>query len=510
MARIIRGSTEAKGPARAALVAGAAFAGLILPSPAAAESRAERNLAVVQRMEAAYDRDDCKTVLKLGVPLVDSKRGMDLPDEYVAYVYDVVTGCEAEAKATEAAYRHALRGTTLEGSSDYLWRMRLVIEVVEKKHDAAVSTIEAMDRGRGAALNSAPLQWMWRLNGELEKEGKKALRRRLLKVLAGSSYAPDESYGPMSGFQYDYAVMLAEAGKTEEARALVAQLETPSSLAKASLDSRLRGLLSGNPDIRAAAERSLARHRDAIARHPDRLEPSLRAAGDLRRLGRPAEALQLLEPAAGRIDDPAAFTDRADRLNWWWNEVGYLHLQLGHYDKAVAAFRKGAEIVESGGLNVSQVINLAQIQNSYGHGEEAIKTLSVFEASGRSLSPYGNMALRYNRACAHSVAKRPADSAADVAYIRAHPKDAPLMLGSLLLCLGDLDGAAAEFIKRLDDPDTRTDALIELSDYDDPPVRIPRDPGEARIPELKARADVKAAIARAGGIRRFQVQPGEL
>jgi hypothetical protein len=120
------------------------------------------------------------------------------------------------------------------------------------------------------------------------------------------------------------------------------------------------------------------------------------------------------------------------------------------------------------------------------------------------------MAMRYNRACAHAVAKRPGDAAADLAYIQTNSKDAPGMLGSLLLCLGDLDGAAADYIGRLDDPETRSEALLELSDYDDPPVKVPLDPAAARVPALKARTDVKAAIARAGGIRRFRVQADSL
>ncbi len=512
MVRISGGTRRANGPAArwAASIAAALFLGVVPSAAAAKASPAKRNLALVQRMQAANVRDDCKTVIALGVPLVDGKGATGLADEYLVYVHDIVARCEIRADATEAAYRHALKGTALEGSSDFLWRLRLVIEVEEKKHEAAVATIEAMNQGRGAELNAVPMEVMWALDGDLEREAKTDLRRRLLAVLGGNSYAPEESYGPAGRFQYDHAVMLAEAGKTDEARAIVARLDTPSSLASASLDSRLRDFLPGDPDLRAATERSLARHKAAIARHPDRLEPLLLAAGDLRRLGRTAEALQLLEPAAGRIGVPEAFTDQAKQLNWWWNEVGNLHLQLGHHDEAVDAFRKGAQIVEDGALNVSQVINLAEIHNSYGHGEEALKTLAVFEASERPLSPYGHMALRYNRACAHAVARRPADAAADLAYVRAHPKDSPGMLGNLLLCLGDMDGAAAEFIKRLEGADTRTAALIELSDYDDPPVAVPLDPAEARFPALKARADIKAAIARAGGIRRFRIQPGRL
>lgn len=488
-------------------VAAALGAAILSTAPASGEAtRAERNLAIVQRMEAAYESDDCGTVLKLGVPLVDAKGGIGLPDEAVAYAYDVVTGCEALAKDLQAAYRHALKGTGLEGSSDYLWRTRFAIELKENRYEAAVATVEAMLRGRGAALNSIPEGWMWRLEQELQKAGLAGPRRRLIEALADNSYAPEEAYGPVDGFRLEYAALLAAAGETEKARAVVATLETPSTLAEASLDPRLRGFFTGEPDVRAAAERSLARHREAFARHPDRIQPLLLVSADLRQLGRPADALRLLQSVAPRIDDPDAFADIDDKRVWWWNELASIHAELGHYDDAVAALRKAAAMDEDGRPNVSQVINLANLQTRYGHGEEALKTLAVFDDPGREMSPYGRVALHYQRGCAKAVAGRPGDAAEDLAFVRAHEKDAEGTLAHLLLCLGDMDGAAASYIAQLDDPDRRSAILLRLSDYDDPPVRVPLGAAETRLLALKQRADVKAAIARAGGTRRFRVQ----
>ena len=83
-------------------------------------------------------------------------------------------------------------------------------------------------------------------------------------------------------------------------------------------------------------------------------------------------------------------------------------------------------------------------------------------------------------------------------------------MADLYLCLGDMDGAAAAFIRRLEDPDRRADALLQLSDYDDPPVKRPPHPVHSRLEALKSREDVKAAIEKAGGIRRFRLQRGEL
>jgi hypothetical protein len=57
---------------------------------------------------------------------------------------------------------------------------------------------------------------------------------------------------------------------------------------------------------------------------------------------------------------------------------------------------------------------------------------------------------------------------------------------------------------------TSARTLLRLSDFDPPPVALPPGPIDAKLPALKARADVKAAIARAGGIRRIHLQPEEI
>ena len=483
---------------------------LLLAGSAPALADSGKNLERLQQAAQAADRGECATALKLARPLVRPGASTGLNGEMQAIAFEIATRCELAAKQIEAAYDHALRGSVLDDSDDYLWRARLVLELDGKKWEAAVATVEAMTQGRGAALNAAPIRWMWDLDNALRDSGDVALRRRLLKVLASDSYAPEELAGPADGFRSAYATLLAEAGETEAAAAIVRALEDPLTLAEASLDPKLRGFVPAALDLRAASERSLQRYRDSIARHPDKLDPLLEAAADLRRLGRPAEAVALLESARPRIDDPAAFSDRDERLSWWWDALGRSHSALGHYDEAVDAFRKGAAISEGGLPNVSQTINLAAAQNSFGHGEEALKTLAVFDDPKVGASPYGFMEMRLARGCAQAVAGRPAAAAADLAYAREHEKDHPEALANLLLCLGDMDGAAAAFIRRLDNPDQRAAALLQLSDYDPPPAARPADPVDSRLPALKARPDVKAAIDRAGGIRRFNIQPSGL
>jgi tetratricopeptide (TPR) repeat protein len=220
--------------------------------------------------------------------------------------------------------------------------------------------------------------------------------------------------------------------------------------------------------------------------------------------------VQLLQAVSERLADPKAFEDSDERINWYWDAIGRSEAALGHYDEAVAAFRKGAAAAEDGSPNVSQVINLALFQARALRGEEALKTLAAFDEPGRTASPYGLMEMRAARGCAHAVAGHRAEARAELDYMLAHEADHPEALSDLLLCMDDMDGAAASFIRRLGNEDQRVAALIQLSDYDPPPVPHPGDPIDGRLAKVKVRADVQAAIARAGGLRRFPLQPGEL
>jgi hypothetical protein len=77
-----------------------------------------------------------------------------------------------------------------------------------------------------------------------------------------------------------------------------------------------------------------------------------------------------------------------------------------------------------------------------------------------------------------------------------------------LLCAGDQDGAAARMIARLDDPESRADALVELQDYLPPahPTAFRR-AADARRAALKARPDVQAAVNRWGRILSWPTLP---
>jgi tetratricopeptide (TPR) repeat protein len=243
-----------------------------------------------------------------------------------------------------------------------------------------------------------------------------------------------------------------------------------------------------------------------MATHPYRLEAVYKTSENLRQLGRAREALEVLRAAEAEIGTPGAFSDLEDHLSWFWDNMARTYRMLGRYDDALAAYAKGGSARERGNLNVSQVLNMAGNQLSFGRNEDALRTIAVFDDPKRRRSPYGEMVLRYVRGCAHAFAGRRDLTGPDLAYAKAHEKDNREAFAWLMLCTGDMDGAAAAYIKRLDDPEQRGDALMSFSDFDDPSVARPPDPFDSLLKAVAARPDVKAAIKRAGGVRRFRVQ----
>lgn len=469
---------------------------------AAAPSKVGKTEKTLQRLVTAAELEDCKTVLRVGEPLLRAGTTA-LPAKIEAYVIGQVASCAYSNGEVTKALSYLQRGSRREDSDDLLWGLRLGFEVHAQRYDEAVATVEEMSQGRGAALNSVPIKLFYELNNALEEGSQPALRRRLLSVVGGGGYAPTGWAGDAQGLQYQYAELLADEGDLDRARAIMGTLYDPGLLVDAMFDPRLRALLPPDLDLRAAAERALANDRELMARHPDLLAPMSNVVTDLHRLGRAEEALMLLQAVEKQVEDENGFSDREEMLPWYWDSVGRSYVLLGRYEDAVGAFRRGGTLAEGGALNVSQIINLAVVQLRFGQPAEALKTLAVFEDPARKLSGYGHMAMRNVRGCAHAALGNKSGAEADLAYAVAHEKDSVGTLMSLYLCMGRIDEAAAVLIRRLDDPERRSGALQRLAEYEAPRIKIPLDPAEARMPDLKARDDVQAAIARAGGIPRI-------
>lgn len=464
--------------------------------------------ALERHIQAGGDKaeqGDCRGSLKHLDAALGDKDFPDLPEVGQGAVYLVAAVCALEVDKQDEAYSYALGGTSRPAASESLWRIRLGIELTEKRDAQAVETIEAIASRSPGGLNAMPIRWFYQL--DLRARSNPALQRRLLRVLSAADYRPQDVATSTDDFKRGYAAILADSGDTAGALAMARSIESPATLLLVSVDPRLRAALPAEFDGQAEVERSLTKARETAANHPESIFAVVQVARYQRMLGRPEDSLATL--VAARLDGPqgAAFTD--EHRNWWWDAFARTYEMLGRYDEAVDAFHAGMAGQEYGQSNVSQALNLSYTQLRFGRPAEALSTLSALEKGKYRASPYGKMVMHMAQGCSRIGVGQTAAAKADLDYAAAHEGDHQEALMNLQLCAGDLEGAAGTVIRRLDDPERRSAALLQLSEFDPPPATLPPTPAELRLPELKARPDVQAAIARAGGVRRYRLQGSE-
>ena len=463
--------------------------------------------ARVKALADAADRNDCNGVIRVGQSLLRD-RTADLPNQARSQLFDVVVSCEAEAGKENDAYRDAVTATALEDSSDYVWRVRLAGELTGKRYPAAMTTIEAMTNGRGAALGSVPVRWFWQLHRSLEDQANGALDMQLLKILT-SSYQPNEPFAEIDAFRLIYARKLKTAGDMAEARAQTNAVTMFSGLVNIGLDPDLRPLRGSPINLEKAAEQQLEDDRALLGQHPDSLQGVNSVAEDLNRLGKYQDALATLETARAAIAKSDGFQDAGEQASWWWDSLAKTYILMGDYPHMVEAYRGGIKAGEDGGPNVSQLLNLGEDQIRFGHYTDALTTVTP-QGTPPQRSPYGDMTFHFVHGCAAFKANQAGLAAQDIEYVRAHEKDGAGPATDLMLCIGDYESAAQILVRWLDNVDNRIGALRMLADYRPNSPGVPDLPGYEQLSRIKARPDVKAAAEKAGGLPKFPFKRGGL
>ena len=338
-----------------------------------------------------------------------------------------------------------------------------------------------------------------------------ALEHQLLQELDRRDYTPGNPYDGAEALWLSYAGLLVEDEDTERASQVLNRIDYPYYVAIIGMDRRFREIAVEHPeqfDPRLSAERQLARDEAAMRAHPDLARGVSETAMDLRLLGRPREALELLDKALVRVrsGSPAkpAYSDLNARANWLENDRADALRDLGRFDEWVAGMVAASKLAENGADNVSQVINLAEALVDMDRPAEALNGLAVFavHGEGRRASPYGVMEMMATRACAFAELMRTTDLAATISYMREHESDNPAAVTDALVCADDLDAAAASLTRRLADPQLRYRALWEIADFTDQPPRAPhmRVVAERRR-ALRERADVARSITAVADLR---------
>ncbi len=316
-------------------------------------------------------------------------------------------------------------------------------------------------------------------------------------------WTPADPFTELDGMRQIQVEGLLRHGDTAKAIEVTRKISNPDILVAMRADKRFDALSAAGPgllDPKAAALRQLAGIDALYAAHPGLLSGVDARTSALLDLDRGEEALAFVEAAITRAQkDPGAFEDVDARLAWTINLKTHALGTLGRDEEALEALETAARVPEKGKANVNQTLNLAAQQMSMGRFKAALATVSSVRDD--RVSPYGKAVGLRITACSATLLGdlKTADEA--LGQLRELKLEAKRQLEDALLCRGDLDGAAAMLIERLQNPVQRNLALAGLQVTPLRPSPLPLDVTlRQRRAELRARPDVRAAIDAVGRV----------
>ncbi len=384
------------------------------------------------------------------------------------------------------------------------WTMRARLAYwVENWLDAGTA-ITAVAKRWPKSLSDLDSQLVQRTAYKLQQDkGLGAARLAMLQELFAAGFHVEWGTEPSQLWQ-DLALDAAQRGDLKRAREVLQRIDDPGTLVRMRVDRRFDALLAAEPsafDIAAAANAECRRWRDLTRQNPRKLAPLVQYLYSLMTVGDYPQILARADKAIAQngkgTQDKPAFEDTEDQLNWIYDLRSQALRGMGRFDESLLALQAASQQREVSTDKVSQAINLGFVYTDMRRPEDALRALEGIDWA-KTLSGYGRMQLQHVRLRAYlQLGKR--DAAEEVfAWLRENRTDAQDTWQSAMLDWGDADGAAAQYITRLRDPDERADALYSAQTFRDRP-RLPQETEEqAQWRALLDRKDVAAVIVEVG------------
>lgn len=324
-------------------------------------------------------------------------------------------------------------------------------------------------------------------------------RRQMLETLYERRWHPadDASAGPL---WRELTRMLLEANAPDRAAQVAVLIRDPDDVIAMRADARF-GKVIRAPFVRSDPER-LARERmealrQAIAQHPRSLQTLRNLLASLARYRMDAEVLKLAAEVDNRIQvaGTSAYEDTTKNLSWVLDAHARALRHLGRYQEAVDTLRRATDLPDRTD-KVSQPVNLAALLCELELPEEALKLLPPLD----QVTAYGKMQIESIRLTAALELGTPDDATAALAYLRENRADSPETLQQALLRAGELDEAEQWLLARLNDPEMRTAALVEMQKYFEPPLPPRAAQWRERRMSVINRTAIRAVVSRLGRV----------
>lgn len=316
--------------------------------------------------------------------------------------------------------------------------------------------------------------------------------------LAGRDWRPVDPLFSPDVIGFHRAVHLLAHGAKADAATVVAGFTEPEVVALVGVDKRFDTLVAGHPewtDVAAANARRLAKFEALQASDPGKLYLRTAVTGHRWTMGDRDKALEALDKAIADAERHPSLTP-ADDYNHALVQRSAILFDLGRTEEALTqALAIGVRAPPR------QPLMPAEWFVELERGAEALDLLK--DVTNDELQLQAQAGLARLRTCAAGQIGADAVQRENLAYLRSHPRSAPVENLRALLCMGDLEGAAAEARAALADPRMRPLVLDFFQDGLPPRGRTPFGQRiEMRRVALRERPDVQAAIKAVGRINR--------
>lgn len=390
--------------------------------------------------------------------------------------------------------------------------IRMYFGIQFERPEASLAAFQVLATESPEDVRGIELSFLNRLRRAASQADESGVQNLALhEALARAGYVPPAPYND-DFLRMGHARLLLERGRVDEARERLATVTDIESLVQMRIE-RLFDPLREDPafaarlDLKAAVERDIQRSSATMNANPALMEAVHLHVSKLFVAQRLDAALALADSALARhAADPKSYEDADEYRRWLLNSRGYVLYGLGRSGEGGVALREAAGLTEHGEPNVSNIINYAIYVVDEGRAADAMELLpQIGEAS-----PYGQSWIEAVRTCAGAQLGDDRERTQGLEYLKAHESDNPAALSRGLLCSNDLDGAAALMIRRLQDSDTRGDALLALQGRTESARdgRTYRKLLLERFAAVRARADVRAAAEAVGRIEDLPINVG--